>query len=105
MFVRPVRRLAADRFARRHRQAGKAAFTAEVKAAGRTPSLDSLTVGEEPASAEVRERPGLPAESTVVARRRRYLVDGRPAELATCASMICDTRATAWRRRSPVRGS
>lgn len=86
VFVRPrppVRRLASDRFARRHRDAGKAAFTAEVEAAGRKPSLDMLSVQEDLPPTEVRELLRLPARSKVVVRRRRYLVDGRPVELAT----------------------
>lgn len=98
VFVRPhppMRRLASDRFARRHREAGKAAFTAEVEAAGRTPSLDSLTVGKEPAGPEVRERLGLPARNKVIARRRRYLVDGRLVELATSYIPVKLARGTA----------
>ena len=44
VFVRSrpsVRRLASDRFARRHREVGKAAFLAETESIG-TPSVDSL---------------------------------------------------------------
>ncbi len=101
VFVRPtppVRRLAADRFARRHRQAGKAAFTAEVEQAGRIPSLDMLHVSEEQPSEEVRQRLNLPADSPVVARRRRYLVDGRPVELATSYLPVTLARGTAIER-------
>lgn len=86
VFVRPrpqVRRLASDRFARRHRQAGKAAFTAEIERSGRAPGLDMLEIAEERPEADVRERLELPARSKVVVRRRRYLVDGHPVEYAT----------------------
>src|SRR4051794_1857883 len=86
VFVRPrpqVRRLASDRFARRHRQAGKAAFTAEIEASGRTPGLDMLEITEDRPEPEIRERLSLPPRSKVVVRRRRYLVDGHPVEFAT----------------------
>src|SRR3954464_12302543 len=48
VFVRfrpPVRRLASDRFARRHREAGKAAFIAEAEGLG-NPSVDEIEVTE-----------------------------------------------------------
>ncbi|MFF4479802.1 GntR family transcriptional regulator [Streptomyces sp. NPDC001520] len=84
VFVRPrppVRRLASDRFARRHRDQGKAAFTVEAEAAGSRPEVDSLEVKEERPSQDVSARLGSPRK--VLARRRRYLLDGRPVEFAT----------------------
>ena len=42
----PVRRLASDRFAQRHRKEGKAAFNAEAAQVGATPQVDMLTVTE-----------------------------------------------------------
>ncbi|MCM3811425.1 GntR family transcriptional regulator [Streptomyces sp. DR7-3] len=84
VFVRPrppVRRLASDRFARRHRDQGKAAFTVEAEAAGSRPEVDSLEVKEERPSADISARLGSPRK--VLARRRRYLLDGRPVEFAT----------------------
>lgn len=84
VFVRErpvVRRIASDRFARRHREEGQAAFLAEAEGVG-VPSVDQLEVGTEYASPAIREALGLPARSKVVARRRRYLMDGRPVELA-----------------------
>ena len=39
----PVRRLASDRFAQRHRKEGKAAFTVEAAQVGATPQVDMLT--------------------------------------------------------------
>ena len=84
VFVRPrppVRRLASDRFARRHRDQGKAAFTVEAEAAGSRQEVDSLEVKEERPSPDVSARLGSPRK--VLARRRRYLLDGRPVEFAT----------------------
>jgi GntR family transcriptional regulator len=83
VFVRPrppVRRLASDRFARRHRDQGKSAFTVEAEAAGSRPEVDSLEVKEERPSADISARLGQPRK--VLARRRRYLLDGRPVEFA-----------------------
>jgi GntR family transcriptional regulator len=85
VFVRarpPVRRLASDRFARRHRQAGKAAFLAEAEGLG-TPRVDEIEVSEAAPPDRVRELLGVPARSKVVTRSRRYLLDGQPVELAT----------------------
>jgi GntR family transcriptional regulator len=85
-FVRnrsPVKRLAHDRFARRHREAGKAAYTAELETEGRRPDVEVLEVGPAPAPAEVAERLALPVGAQVLVRRRRYLADGYPMELAT----------------------
>ena len=42
----PVRRLASDRFAQRHRKEGKAAFNAEAAQVGARPEVDMLTVTE-----------------------------------------------------------
>ncbi|WFB07793.1 GntR family transcriptional regulator [Streptomyces sp. LX-29] len=84
VFVRPrppVRRLASDRFARRHRDQGKSAFTVEAEAAGGHPEVDSLEVKEERPSQDIAARLGSPRK--VLARRRRYLLDGRPVEFAT----------------------
>ncbi|WKX71088.1 GntR family transcriptional regulator [Streptomyces sp. XD-27] len=84
VFVRPrppVRRLASDRFARRHREQGKSAFTVEAEAAGSRPEVDGLEVKEEGPSPDISARLGSPRK--VLARRRRYLLDGRPVEFAT----------------------
>ena len=83
VFVRPrppVRRLASDRFARRHRDQGKSAFTVEAEAAGSRPEVDNLVVKEERPTADISARLGAPRK--VLARRRRYLLDGRPVEFA-----------------------
>jgi GntR family transcriptional regulator len=86
VFVRgrpPVRRLASDRFARQHRQEGKAAFTAEMEGATRKPEVEVIFVGPDRAPAEVAERLGMRAGAKVLRRYRRYLADGYPLEFAT----------------------
>ncbi|CAM3686542.1 MULTISPECIES: GntR family transcriptional regulator [Streptomyces] len=83
VFVRPrppVRRLASDRFARRYRDQGKSAFTVEAEAAGSKPEVDSLEVKEEKPAPDISARLGSPRK--VLARRRRYLLGGRPVEFA-----------------------
>lgn len=85
VFVRErpvVRRVASDRFARRHREAGQAAFIAEAAGVA-SPSVDEIQVGNEVASGDVREALRLPARARVIARHRRYLMDGQPVELAS----------------------
>jgi GntR family transcriptional regulator len=85
VFVRmpaTVRRLASDRFARRHRDAGKAAFIAETEKAGVTPHVDQIEVRRAPAPPDVRERLKLDDDVEVVVRSRRYLGDGVPIETA-----------------------
>src|SRR5918911_547459 len=70
VFVRsrpPVRRLAAERFARRHRDAGKAAFTAEAEGIGR-PSVDEIQVTEASPPDRVRELLRLPSRARAVTR-------------------------------------
>lgn len=86
VFVRErptVRRLASDRFARRHRAAGKAAFLAEVEGAGSRPTVDRIEVAEEAPPPEIADLLRLGRRSKTVVRRRRYLVDGHPVETAT----------------------
>ncbi len=83
VFVRPrppVRRLAADRFARRNREQGKAAFIAEAEQAGSKPEVDSIVVRQERPSRDVAGRFG--STRKVLARHRRYLLDGQPVETA-----------------------
>lgn len=85
-FVRsrpPVRRIAQDRFARRHRDEGKAAFLAEAESEGISPGVEVLKVGPETARAEVAQRLAVEPGAKVLVRKRRYLADGDPVELAT----------------------
>lgn len=86
VFVRPappIRRLASDRFARRHRASGKAAFTVEAEKSGYTPEVDNITVTRERPDSVVAERLRRTTDDDVVVRSRRYLADGRPVETAT----------------------
>jgi GntR family transcriptional regulator len=85
-FVRdrpPVRRLAHDRFARRHRERGRAAYLAELEAEGRVAQVDVLEVARAKAPDDVAVWLQLAVGADVVIRRRRYLADGEPMELAT----------------------
>jgi len=78
----PVRRLASDRFAQRHRKEGKAAFNIEAEQHGATPQVDMISVTETTPPAEMADRLQLGDDSAVVVRSRRYLLDGRPVETA-----------------------
>ena len=77
----PVRRIATDRFARRHRKEGKAAFLAESEQAGAIPDVDLIKVNEMPAMPEMSQR--LNHIGPVIVRSRRYSLDGIPVETAT----------------------
>jgi GntR family transcriptional regulator len=84
VFVRkrpPVRRLASDRFARRHRKEGKAAFTVEAEQVGAQADVDMIRVDEIPAPPEIAER--LNRTGRVIVRSRRYSLNGAPVETAT----------------------
>jgi GntR family transcriptional regulator len=78
----PVRRLASDRFAQRHRKEGKAAFTVEAEQAGSEPAVDMIAVSRAVPPAEVAERLNIGEKAKTVIRSRRYLLDGRPVETA-----------------------
>ncbi len=86
VFVRnrpPVKRLASDRFARRHRQRGKAAFLVEAEGAEIKAEVDSISIYEIPSPAEVAELLQLSPGEPVLMRFRRYLHERRPVETAT----------------------
>jgi GntR family transcriptional regulator len=96
VFVRnrpTVRRLASDRFARRHREAGKAAFLAETESLG-TPGVDQLEVGQVMAGERVAQRLKVRKTAKVVRRDRRYLIDEVPVELATTYVPLTIARGT-----------
>ncbi|MDA8321834.1 MAG: GntR family transcriptional regulator [Actinomycetota bacterium] len=78
----PVRRLASDRFAQRHRKEGKAAFIAESEQAAATPRVDMIRVTEARPPAGIASRLGLAEDAKVVVRSRRYSLDARPVETA-----------------------
>jgi GntR family transcriptional regulator len=78
----PVRRLASDRFAQRHRKDGKAAFTVESEQAGATALVDLIKVTEARPSADIADRLRLGEDARTVVRSRRYSLDGKPVETA-----------------------
>jgi GntR family transcriptional regulator len=78
----PVRRLASDRFAQRHRKEGKAAFLTEAEQTGAHPDVDMIKVTTGKPPAEIASHLGVPASAKTVIRSRRYLLDGRPVETA-----------------------
>jgi GntR family transcriptional regulator len=86
VFVRTrpkTRRLAHDRFSRKHRERGKAAFMVEAEAEQTAPSVDVYYVGPEKAPANVAARLSVKTGTRVLVRRRRYSSDGQPTEIAT----------------------
>ncbi|WP_030897675.1 GntR family transcriptional regulator [Streptomyces sp. NRRL F-5126] len=91
---RPIRRTAGRRLSRDVWGAGQSIWAAEVR--GRELTVTDLEVGEEPVPEEVAPLLGLPDEAAVVVRRRRYLVDGEPVQLATSylpADLVRDSPA------------
>ncbi|HUR06159.1 MAG TPA: GntR family transcriptional regulator [Nonomuraea sp.] len=97
VFVRshpPVRRLASDRFARRHREQGKAAFIAETEGTGGKPSVDSIQISEADPPADVAQRLGLSKGDKVLVRSRRYLINGHPVETAVSYLPVSIARGT-----------
>jgi GntR family transcriptional regulator len=78
----PVRRLASDRFAQRHRKEGKAAFVIESEQTGAAGSVDMIQVSQSRPPAGVAGRLRLAEGEETVIRSRRYLLDGRPVETA-----------------------
>jgi GntR family transcriptional regulator len=86
VFVRSrpkIRRLAHDRFARRHREEGKAAYLVEADQENTQPRVDVFYVGPEAATADTAQRLSIEPGARVLARRRRYLSDDQPTEIAT----------------------
>jgi GntR family transcriptional regulator len=78
----PVRRLASDRFAQRHRKEGKAAFLVESEQAAATPAVDMIQVSEALPPADIADRLKVPDDEPVVVRSRRYSLNARPVETA-----------------------
>lgn len=97
VFVRqaaPVRRLASDRFARRHRDQGKAAFLAEAEKTGAKPSVDRLRVTEEVPAPEIQQQLSTVGDDPAVVRSRRYLANGVPVETAVSYIPVDIARGT-----------
>jgi GntR family transcriptional regulator len=85
VFVRrrpPLLRLSHDRYARRHREAGRAPFRAEVEAQGRQARVEVTSISPVLAPGWVASRLGLTEGDRVLLRRNRYLADDQPVQLA-----------------------
>ena len=85
VFVRrrpPLLRLSHDRYARRHREAGRAPFRAEVEAQGREARVEVTSISPVLAPGWVADRLGLTEGDRVLLRRNRYLADEQPVQLA-----------------------
>jgi GntR family transcriptional regulator len=102
-FVRmpsPVRRIVGpDRFLRRDREAGKAAYYAEMEREERRPEVEVIEVARVKVPADIGELMGLEAGADVVRRHRRYLASGEPLELATSYIPWALARGTAIAKR------
>jgi len=86
-FVRmpsPVRRIVGpDRFLRRDRAKGQAAYLAEMEREERRPEVEIIEVARVKVPGDLAELMSLDADAEVVRRHRRYLASGEPLELAT----------------------
>lgn len=85
VFVRgpgPLRRMTHERFARRHRQAGKAALVWEAEQQGRAWRAEILELAEVPAPRLAAARFTIPEGEPVFVRRRRIWIDEVPMQLA-----------------------
>ncbi len=81
---RPVERISWDRFDRRHRQGGNAAYLVEMEQSGREPGIDRIEIEKQVSvPPEVAKRLELQPGEAVTVRRRRYLADGEPMQVAT----------------------
>lgn len=85
VFVRergPIRRMAIDRFSRKHRHEGRAALAHEAESQNLTWSQDMLELGEVPAPAQVAARLGIEEGEPAFVRRRLMHIDGVPTQYA-----------------------
>jgi GntR family transcriptional regulator len=79
---RPLLRRSHDRYARRHREAGRTPFRAEAQAQGRVARVEVTAVEMVPAPGWVAARLALADGERVLRRRKRYLADEEPVQLA-----------------------
>lgn len=85
VFVRekpPIIRVGSDRFARHYRDVGKAAFQAEVEAAGLEWRQEMLELAEVASPAWVAKWFGIEPGALVFVRRRRTWIENYPTQLA-----------------------
>jgi len=90
----PVRRVSLERFARKHRDAGKAAFVIEAEQQGRSWSQELLELGETPAPQPVAARLGVEEGEAVFVRRRLMLMDNVPLQYADSYFRLDDVQGT-----------
>ncbi|BFV58078.1 GntR family transcriptional regulator [Kitasatospora sp. CMC57] len=103
VFVRekpPIIRVGSDRVARHHRDSGKAAFQAEVEAAGLQWRQEMLEMADVPAPAWVAEWFGIEAGATVFVRRRRTWIENYPTQLADSYFQLHTVEGTAIREEN-----
>lgn len=107
VFVRPrhpLLRVAHDRYARRHREAGRAPFQAEAEAQGRAPRIEVTGIEPVAAPAWVAERLSLAEGQRVLRRRNRYLADEEPVQLADTYLPLTIAEGTRLAQEVPAPG-
>jgi GntR family transcriptional regulator len=87
-----------DRFARRHRQAGKAAFAAEAEREGRSWRAEVLHLGEVPSPTVVAAHLGIEESEVVFVRKRRMWIEDYPMSLADSYFPLDIAKGTAIRQ-------
>jgi GntR family transcriptional regulator len=81
VFRQPLMRLGVNRYSRRLREeTGLSPFRIDVVKQGRTPRVETRSVGIGPASADIADRLGLRPGSDVVHRVNWYFVDDEPVQ-------------------------
>jgi GntR family transcriptional regulator len=80
---RPLLRVVHDRYARRHRDAGRLPFGADTAAQGRVARVEPTAIEVVSAPAWVAVRLSIPVGERVLRRRNRYLADEEPVQLAS----------------------
>jgi GntR family transcriptional regulator len=101
---RPFLRLAHDRYARRHREAGRPPFRAEAEAQGRVPRVEVTAIAKVRAPTWVGERLSLAAGERVLRRRNRYLADEEPVQLADTYVPLTIADGTSLEQEVPASG-
>jgi GntR family transcriptional regulator len=101
---RPLLRRRHDRYSRRHREAGRAPFRAEVEAQGGVPRVELTVVEQVPAPDWVAERLSLAVAERVLRRRNRYLVDDEPVQLADTYLPLAIAEGTSLVEEDPAPG-
>ena len=101
---RPVLRVAHDRYARRHREAGRPPFGAEVEAQGRVARVEVTAVEQVTSPAWVAGRLGLADGERVLRRDNRYLADEEPVALVDTYLPLAIAAGTSLEDEVPAQG-